>query len=295
MNTLPTISIITPSFNQAAFIEATLCSVLDQAYPHLQYIIVDGGSSDGTTATLEKYRCRIEATGGKVIIEPDRGQTDAINKGLCAATGDVVGWLCSDDLLLPGSLQRIGQAFAEQPAINWLAGACRMIAADGTLLHTIKPTHCFSLCDVLLRSDDKPFNLPQPSVFWRRRLHEWVGLLDESWHYCMDFEFWLRLLSHNQRPHVVEDELAAYRLHDQSKTCSQRLGFLREHIEIEGRYAPDLPWRDRLMMQRRLGYMRRAYAIAASNGWPIGDVLRRPWWLLSQQIRASLFHPAKAA
>lgn len=295
MKTFPTISLITPSFNQADFIEATLRSVLEQSYPGLQYIIVDGGSTDGSVAILEHYRRRIESTGGRVIIEPDRGQADAINKGLCAAKGEIVGWLCSDDLLLPGALHTVGRAFATHDGINWLAGACRMIKVDGSPLHTIKPTHCFDLSDVLLRSDDKPFNLPQPAVFWRRRLHEWIGLLDETRHYCMDFEFWLRLLAHQQRPHVIEDELAAYRLHDQSKTCSQRLGFVREHIEIEAHYARDLPWRERLTMQRRLGYMRRAYAIAASNGWPIADVLRRPWWLLSQQVRQAIFHPARAA
>jgi hypothetical protein len=288
---LPRITIITPSFNQAPFLEETIQSVLDQDYPNLRYGVVDGGSTDGSADIVRHYRDRLDFA----IIEKDNGQTEAINKGLRLAGGDVVGWLCSDDTLLPGTLHTIGSHFARRPGDDWLAGACRVIDAQGNPTAIARPTGLFTLPGVLLRSDERPFNLPQPGVFWRRALHDELGLLDESLHYCMDFDFWLRLIESGRRPTLIDDELATYRLHDTSKSCAMPMGFTREHIDIEGRYARALPLLQRVQVMRRLGYMRRASVLNAAEVNPWTEVARRPWWLLSQQVRHALWHSDRNA
>jgi glycosyltransferase involved in cell wall biosynthesis len=280
---LPRITLITPSFNQASFLEATIRSVLDQGYPDLQYGVIDGGSTDGSVEILERYRGHLSF----LVIEQDRGQTEAINKGLRRADGDVVGWLCSDDLLPPGSLQRIGEAFADS-ACDWAAGAVEVIEADGTPVQVQRPTGDFSLAGVLLRGEDRPFCLPQPGVFWRRRLHDELGPLREDLHYCMDFEWWLRLVASGRRPVLLDQTLARYRLHEASKSVALGRGFRREHLLVESAYADRLSWRDRLRLYRRCGYLRRALALSEPGANPWRLVARRPWWIMSQQVRAAL-------
>jgi glycosyltransferase involved in cell wall biosynthesis len=291
MSGLPRITLITPSFNQADFLEETIKSVLAQNYPNLQFGIVDGGSTDGSAQIIERYRDQLDFA----IIEKDNGQTEAINKGINRADGEIVGWLCSDDTLLPGALEAIGKHFADNPGDDWIAGACRMIDARGGAGETQHPGGDFTLAGVLLRGEDRPFSLPQPGVFWRRSLHDELGLLDESLHYCMDFEFWLRLIKSGRRPALIDSVFATYRLHESSKSCAAPLGFTREHIRIEGAYAAALPLPLRMKVARRLGYMRRHCAIREASGRPWALVARRPWWLLSQQVRAALFEPARAA
>lgn len=288
MPDLPPISLITPSFNQAPFLEATLRSVHEQAYPRLQHLVIDGGSTDGSRDILEHWRPVIERAGGRVIIERDRGQTDAINKGLRLATGEVVGWLCSDDLLLPGALHRIGENFASRSGVDWVVGGCTVIDTAGQTQYAIEPRGDFSLEGLLLRGDDRPFELPQPGAYWRRSLHDELGLLREDLHYCMDFEWWLRLVRSGRSPLLTPEPLAAYRLHETSKSCAQSSGFIREHLVVEREYAAGLPWRARLAVMRRLGYMRRAYELSQAQGRPWKVVARRPWWIVSQQVRAAL-------
>jgi len=289
MSGLPRITIITPSFNQADFLEETIQSVLGQAYPNLQFGIVDGGSTDGSSKIIEHYRDRLDFA----IIEKDRGQTEAINKGINRADGEIIGWLCSDDTLLPGALNAIGKHFAEHPQDDWVAGACRVIDSQGNDMETVKPGGDFTLSGVLLRSDERPFSLPQPGVYWRRSVHDELGPLDGSLHYCMDFEFWLRLIRSGRRPTLIDTELATYRLHEASKSCAAPQGFTREHIRVEGEYARSLPLVQRLRVQRRLGYMHRACSIHAAGGRPWAQVARRPWWLLSQQVRNALFERSR--
>jgi glycosyltransferase involved in cell wall biosynthesis len=288
---LPRITIITPSFNQADYLEETINSVLGQGYPNLQYGVVDGGSTDGSVKIIERYRHRLDFA----IVEKDDGQTEAINKGLTRADGEIVGWLCSDDTLLPGALEKIGGHFAMHLGDDWVAGGCRVIDPAGEVTDTVSPRGDFTLPGVLLRGADRPFNLPQPGVFWRRSLHDLLGPLDESLHYCMDFEFWLRLIESGRRPTLLDTALATYRLHGSSKSCAQPIGFTREHLRVEGGYARSLPLTQRLHVQRRLGYMRRACVIHESQGrlWP--EVMRRPWWLLSHQIRHAIRHSGRAA
>ena len=253
MSTLPRISLITPSFNQAAYLEDTIQSVLDQGYANLQYGVIDGGSTDGSIDIIRRYRERLSFA----IIEPDRGQTDALNKGLRRADGDIVGWVCSDDMLLPGALAAVAETFADgqhpndQENVNWVAGACLMTDAAGVPLEQQKPHGDFTPAGLLLRGPDRPFSRPQPAVFWRRSLHDRLGLLRDDLHYCMDFEWWLRLVADGQRPRLLDRELATYRLHDHSKSVAQARGFLREHLLIESAYAQHLSLPQRLHFHRR--------------------------------------------
>lgn len=288
---LPRITIITPSFNQAPFLEETIRSVLSQGYKNLQYGIIDGGSTDGSIEIIERYRDQLDFA----VIEKDGGQTEAINKGLRLAVGEVVGWLCSDDTLRPGALKTIGKHFAEHPEDDWVAGACRVTDIDGERIDTARPEGDFTIAGILLRGNDKPFNLPQPGVFWRRKLHDELGLLDEALHYCMDFEFWLRLIATGRSPRLIDAELATYRLHDTSKSCAMPMGFTREHVRIEGQYAKALPLMQRVQVMRRLGYMHRASVLGAGQTNPWSEVARRPWWLLSQQVRRALKKGARDA
>jgi len=288
MNWLPRISVITPSFNQAKFLEQTIRSVLDQGYPNLQYGIVDGQSTDGSIDIIRRYQDKLDFA----IIEKDRGQTEAINKGLRRADGDIVCWLCSDDTLLPNALKTVGSYFANNPKAHWLIGACNQVEVDGRLSKVIYPSPITSLEGVLFRDQQHPFVVPQPSVFWKRSINHRVGFLREDLHYCMDFEFWLRLVRHGWYPHLLDAKLATYRLHEASKTCATPDQFVREHVMVEGEYACLLPWHKRAQAWRRRGYMKRAYSIRADVDHPWRLIFRRPWWILSDQVRQAIKHAA---
>jgi len=185
----PKITIITPSFNQGQFIEKTILSILSQDYPNLEYFVIDGGSSDNTLQILEKYTERLTW-----ISEPDRGQTDAINKGLRRATGDIVAYLNSDDLLSPNTLLEVGAIFAARPQTVWVTGQCLIVDENGREVRRLITMYK----NILLRL--RSFSLllimdyiSQPATFWRRNIIEEIGMPNEKLHYVMDYEFWLRL------------------------------------------------------------------------------------------------------
>ncbi len=279
----PRISIVTPSFNQARFLEQTIRSVLEQDYADLQYGVVDGGSTDGSIEIIEKYRDQL----AYVHVGPDTGQSQAINRGLARADGDVVGWLNSDDTLLPGALDAVATHFEHHPADNWLIGACRALDEHGRHGRVIQPQGEFTLYGALRRR--VPFNVPQPGTFWRRALIEEVGALDEAMHHCMDFDLWCRFLAAGHRPSLVDHELATYRFHSTSKSCAQPHSFWKTLIDIERRHLPRLRWRQRLQMRRLITYKRRAHALA-TEGPAWRQVVRRPWWIASQQVIHALFY-----
>lgn len=295
---LPLIHLVTPSYNQAAFLEQAIVSVLDQRYPRLRYGVIDGQSDDGSTAVIERYRDRLDFA----VVEPDDGQSEAINKGLarcihaCTREGNcgdiVLGWLCSDDYLLPGALQTVGRIFADNPTCDWLIGAARMVQADGTPSHTVQPDGRFTIRGMIERGDHQPLVLPQPAIFWRARLTAELGPLDESLHFAMDFEYWLRFVEAGYRPRLIRDELAAYRLHDASKTVANSQGFDREHEAIERDYAQRLAPDDRARALRMVGYRTRRRVLAQTDGVPWTQLIRQPWWIGSQQVRERLAHAA---
>jgi glycosyltransferase involved in cell wall biosynthesis len=215
MNYSPKISIITPSLNQGQFIEKTIRSVLSQDYPNLEYIVMDGGSSDNTLSILNSYSDRL-----KWISEKDNGQTQAINKGLRLADGEIVAYLNADDLLLPGALSRVAWLFIEMPEAMWVTGQCRIIDEENREIRGLIAAYK----NAWLRFRSRPSLLitdyiSQPSTFWRASVLSELGYLDESLHYAMDYEYWLRLYSKYSLVFIPE-YLAAFRIHTQSKNTN---------------------------------------------------------------------------
>jgi GT2 family glycosyltransferase len=220
---LPKISVVTVSFNQAPYLEAAIHSVLDQHYPALEYIIVDGGSQDGSLEIVERYRERCSA----VIIEPDRGQSDALNKGFARASGDILTWLCSDDLIEPGALQQVAAAWRRGKP-DLIVGGCVRIGQ--TRRHEIARHRCALPMGVLLRLD--PLDLLrfmgswqrghyfyQPEVFFSRRIWEASGAyLKRHLYYGMDYDLWIRMALAGATILHVTPMLACSRVHAGQKT-----------------------------------------------------------------------------
>jgi glycosyltransferase involved in cell wall biosynthesis len=220
MNNLPSspypkISIVTPSLNQGEFIEETIRSVLSQEYPNLEYIVMDGGSSDKTLDILRSYSDRL-----KWASEKDNGQTNAINKGLRMTSGDIVAYLNADDLLLPGTLEKVAKNFMENPGTMWITGRCRIITENGQ--ETRRPITAYKNLWLRLHHPSLLFitdYISQPATFWRASLLNNLGYFDESLHYALDYEYFLRL---NARYPLVflPEYLAAFRVHQQSKNAN---------------------------------------------------------------------------
>jgi glycosyltransferase involved in cell wall biosynthesis len=215
MTTLPRITVITPSYNQGGYIGQTIESVLGQEYPNLEYIVVDGGSTDETLDVLRQYDGQLAWTS-----ERDRGQSHAINKGLCRATGEIVAFLNSDDLYMPGALSRVGEFFARHPQASWLTGKCRIIDQHSKEIR--KAITLYKSFWLRLRSYKALLVLDyvsQPATFWRRRVIDHVGFFDESLNYAMDYDYSLRV-GRQFKLWVLNEYLAAFRVHPTSKAGS---------------------------------------------------------------------------
>jgi glycosyltransferase involved in cell wall biosynthesis len=212
MKSLPLITVITPSLNQGSFIEATIQSVLGQGYPNLEYIIVDGGSTDSTLDVLNRYSDRI-----RWISEKDTGQSDAINKALLMASGDVIAYLNSDDIYTPGTLLSIGKFFISHPEASWVTGQCRIINEHGIesrrLISLYKNFWLFFHSYTALLVIDY---ISQPATFWHRRVFETVGVFDETEQYAFDYDFSLRVGQHFKLFRLNRC-LALFRIHPASK------------------------------------------------------------------------------
>ena len=221
---VPKISVIIVSLNQGHYLEAAIRSVLLQDYPCLECLVVDGGSSDQSIEVIRKY----EAFLTRWVSEPDQGQTHAINKGLASATGHILSWLNSDDMLKPGTLAHVQKMFNGTNDPAWLVGAGEVIdEREGGRLTKIKtPPREISRRHVL----DWPHNwFCQPSTFWNRAMLERVGLLDERYQYAMDFKWWVSMLE-QVRPLTTSKTLSIYRMHSQSKSVLHREKQDREWI-----------------------------------------------------------------
>jgi glycosyltransferase involved in cell wall biosynthesis len=232
MAQLPTISVITPSYNQAGFIEQTIESILSQDYPGLEYIVMDGGSTDGTLDVLKKYDGRI-----LWFSERDRGQAHAINKGLAIAKGDILAYLNSDDCYLPGALEQVGRFFASHPAAAWLTGRCRIIDTQGREIRRAIQWYKnfwlqFRSYQVLLVLD----YIAQPATFWRRDVFQQVGTFDETMHLVLDYDLSLRL-GRSYPLHVLNQPLAAFRVHENSKSSTSTSVHFQADLDIARRYT----------------------------------------------------------
>lgn len=215
MAPLPKISIITPSYNQGHLIEHTIRSILDQNYGNLEYIVVDGGSTDNTVEVLKQFGPHV-----RWISEKDRGQSDAINKGMRMASGDIIAFLNSDDLYEPGSLHKVAEFFDKHPDVQWLTGRCRIVDDAGREIREAITAYKNFLLDhysysLLLVTNP----ISQPATFWRRSIFQHYGGFDLEDHLVMDYEYWLRIGAANH-PAVLKDYLASFRIHESSKMSS---------------------------------------------------------------------------
>jgi glycosyltransferase involved in cell wall biosynthesis len=223
---LPTITIVTPCLDASVTLPGALDSVRsqEQGYPAaVEHIVVDGGSTDGTLEILGA------AEGVSFISEPDRGLSDAVNKGFRRAQGEIVGWLNADDVYLPGAFARIGEAFAAEPEALWATGRCTIIDGDGRQIRRAVSAYK----DFFLRRYSFPLLLVQnfvccPSTFVRRRAMDEVGLLDERFRYSMDYDLWLRL-GRRAPPVVVDHPIAAFRMAEGSLSMTGFEAQFREH------------------------------------------------------------------
>jgi glycosyltransferase involved in cell wall biosynthesis len=240
----PRMSIITPSYNQGEFLEETIRSVLLQGYPNLEYIIIDGGSTDHSVEIIHKY----EPWLAYWVSEPDRGQSHAINKGLARTTGEILAWLNSDDLYEPDVFVLVAERLMAPTGSAVVFGDALVIDDHGRLVH-------------LYRGVDRPlyrklcywrgWDIPQPTVFWRRQVYGQVGPLDESLDLALDYEWFLRVSQRYCFEHL-HHVLARYRFHRRSKTGDwkqTRIEFFREQHPISRRYWPGLPRLQRWLVQ----------------------------------------------
>jgi glycosyltransferase involved in cell wall biosynthesis len=232
---LPTISIITPTYNQGHFIEQTINSVLDQNYPNLQYLIIDGGSTDDTVNIIRKYEKYISYW----VSEKDKGQSEAINKGFTRATGEVVNWLNSDDYYEPGVLSKVGEAFKDEN-VNVVCGRSRVFGHGDTYVSNgtdLYPENIFKTIGWA--------RIDQPETFFRYSTLKDIGFVNEGLHFIMDKEMWIRYLLKFGLTNVVKlpGVFANYRLHGNSKTVSLQKGFEEEtrnlYYTIAKRFCPE--------------------------------------------------------
>lgn len=235
------VSIITPSYNQGKFIGSTIESVLSQRIPHLQYLVVDAKSTDDTITILNKYNGQIEW-----ISERDNGQADALNKGFQKALGDIIGWINSDDIYFPGVLSTVLDFFKKTPDVDVLYGNACHIDDKNQILGKY-PTETWSLKNLM----DHCY-ISQPSVFFRKRVFEKCGYLDVNLHFCMDYEYWLRLATNGIKFHFLPIILSATRLHPQSKTVANSIKAHEEQIQMITRYQRYIPMRMIMSLSKSL-------------------------------------------
>jgi glycosyltransferase involved in cell wall biosynthesis len=275
----PLVSIVTPSFNQARYLEDTIRSVLDQDYPKLEYIVVDGASSDGSVDIIRKYASRLSWW----VSEQDSGQAEAINKGLAHARGEIVAWLNSDDYYLPGTISAVEQAFKANPDAVLVYGDMLAVDEHGETINILRYNQ-LNLEDLLCFQI-----IGQPAVFFRREALEKAGNLDPTYHCMLDHHLWLRIALHGQILHV-DQTWAAARYHSEAKNVANPVEFGREAFRV-------LDWTQRTQPEF-------APALAKAGRRAPASVYRvnarylldggQPWAALKAWTRALFLHPPTA-
>ena len=227
---LPTISVVTPSFNQARYLERTLRSILDQGYPRLELVVVDGGSTDGSVEIIRAFESRLAWW----VSEPDRGQYDAINKGFAHTSGEIMAWLNSDDLYTPWALHVVGELFARFPGVDWLTSLFQLVWDDRDRAVACMRASGFNRRafmrgeNLVTRPRGRGRWIQQESTFWRRSLWQRAGgRLDTTLTLAADFELWARYFAHADLV-GVETPLAGFRAHGDQRSVTQREAYARE-------------------------------------------------------------------
>jgi glycosyltransferase involved in cell wall biosynthesis len=224
--TMPLVSIVTPSYNQARFLRRTIDTVLAQDYPRIEYVVIDGGSTDGSVELLRSYDDRV-----RWLCEPDRGQSDAINKGFALTGGAIRAYLNSDDVLWPGAVRSVVEHFARHPDWDLVYGNAYHIDADDGIIDRY-PTARYDLGRLLQNCF-----ICQPATFWRARIADRVGPFDAHLHYAMDLDYWLRIDRAGGRLVHVPEVLACSRVHPATKTLSARTQVYREILQVCRQHA----------------------------------------------------------
>jgi glycosyltransferase involved in cell wall biosynthesis len=250
----PRITIITPSYNQGRFIEETIQSVLSQGYPNLEYLIIDGGSTDNTVEVIKKYEAQITHW----VSEPDRGQTHAINKGLAIATGDIIAYLNSDDYYLPGALHKVADYFQNHPQTSLCHGHCVYVDEQGNRIgEQIADISRFDEIIDLWGVWWKKRQFVQPEVFWSRQITEQIGAFNESLYYVMDYEYWSRILRVGGRVGKVDAETTCFRFTATQKS-NQSARVAEELLRVVQPWLWDqstpIAWQKKLALQAKWLY-----------------------------------------
>lgn len=227
-NMLPTFSIVIPNYNSGPVLQRCIDSLLAQEYPQLQLIMADSCSTDESRAIIEKYRDRFSV----LIVEKDKGQADGLNKGFARAEGEIRGWLCADDELLPGALHHVATLFAADPALDVVTGKCQRIMPDGTTRF-------------LAGGDPDTWKkigiqniVEQPSTFWRSKLHQQLGQLDTTYHLGFDWDLWARMKKAGAKLHVTDRVLSRYYFSDSNKTGTAGKLFAKEAFRLVHKHGP---------------------------------------------------------
>lgn len=267
---LPRISIVTPSYNQGNYLEETILSVLNQNYSNLEYIVIDGGSCDSSVEIIQKREDALAYWES----EPDRGQVHAINKGLERASGDIIAYINSDDVYLPGAFAAVADYFRSHPDCKWLCGDTVMFGEEHptSLVQARVPkssAHCLSWA----------YKAPQPGMFWRRELL--ASGFDERWRYCFDHDLYVRLLLQEYKCEHLPLPVAGYRLHKDSKTVAESQAFGEEFDQIAEYYEPMLRGAGR-RWSKATRLLRKSYSASKS-----GNAKEGRDWL----IQALFIHP----
>jgi glycosyltransferase involved in cell wall biosynthesis len=233
---LPKISVVTPSYNQGQYLETTIRSVLNQGYPNLEYIIVDGGSTDNSVEIIKRYEKHLAWW----ISAKDRGQSHAINKGFARCTGNLMCWLNSDDAFETGTLHYVAGRFAAEPSIDTICGGVRFVDAAGTTgLESSRYDSRRQLIEFW-----RGYHIHQPSVFWRRRVYDVLGGVDERLYLTMDYDYWLRM---SRRFHLVAVNrvLSSAMQHPGQKTSDNFIGYRRAQLRsVLNHFGSPITFRD---------------------------------------------------
>jgi glycosyltransferase involved in cell wall biosynthesis len=278
------VSIVTVAFNAAATIEQTMRSVLSQEGVDLEYIVVDGGSEDGTVAIIQRYAPMLSWW----ISEQDRGQTDALNKGFAHATGEVLGFLNADDVLLPGALRAITAAFEREPRVDLVYGEVEWIdfAGSSTGVHAGNISSLDEVLDIY-RLWWGQRQWVQPEVFFRRGLKNRVGAFDERYNLAFDFDFWVRCFRHDAHVSRLPQRVVQFRRHAaqkssaSAKAADEIRAIVRRHLDEGAAITPAL----RRRLEAQLSYDEYQSGRASAGGF-LGAFLRHPQWIFAPEARA---------
>jgi glycosyltransferase involved in cell wall biosynthesis len=251
----PVLSVVTPAYNQAVFLRDTIESVLAQDYPHIEYRVIDDGSTDQTAKVVSEYE-------GRLLWETqaNRGQTPTINKGWSLARGDVLAWLNSDDTFLPGAISTAMRFLEKNPDVGIVFGRSLFTNEQGTSLATTRIVNSFDYTEFVLRCENP---IPQPSAFTRREVIEDIGPLNDKHGYFMDWDYWLRAGARH-RIVAIPEVLSTYRLHAESKTVSQGLKYA---ADLEGMYREYFAGEDVPASVRRRERLAMANMYFTSGGY----------------------------